>query len=331
MKNRIHWVLPTLVLIFITAVISACSSFFVEPVLTLPVPLTDTPRVETRITPTQLTRTSIYLVQVSATIGQTMTSAPEIDAGTSFEFHLTFAPSEIQIFSDASGKTAYTSTQAWKDHPIREMQFCLSLSKACEIPGKWDPFQPSFTQTFTVDWVGPRNYYIVATFRNGNGTVIPSVHSGYGYNAAKDITRYQNIITSVINTATPIAQQPPFVRTAFAATQKAFPVTGSVQIEGGRGAAGGTAGSQITLKVQLSAASPAGKVTQMRVQPTTNCRQTALTAAWEPFAPEKSFTTTLALNWVGFYVSAQFKDEKGNLSPIYCDDISLEGNPVRTP
>lgn len=132
-----------------------------------------------------------------------------------------------------------------------------------------------------------RTYTIAATFRDANGAVIKSVHSGYGYTNAKDVTRYQNTLTSLVNTATPIAQQPPFVRTALAATQKAFPVTGSVLIEGGRSAAGGTAGSQISLKVQLAASSPAGKVTEMRVQTTGGCNQPTLTAAWEPFTPKR--------------------------------------------
>lgn len=316
--------------IFIIVLVSACS-FFVDPVVTLPSTPTNAARGEPRITEPQLSRTSVYLVQISAVIGKSLTSSPDLDAGSSFDLRLTFAPTEVQIFRDASGKEAYTTSQAWKDHPVREMQFCLSLGKACETPGKWDPFQPSASQSYAVDWVGPRTYYIVATFRNANGTVINSVHSGYGYASAKDITRYQNTINGVINTATPLAQQPPFVRTAVAATQRAYPVTGSVQIEGGRSAAGGTVGSQITLKAQYSAASPAGKVTQMRTQATSSCRQPTLTATWEAFAVEKSFTTTLPLNWVGFYVAAQFRDEKGNLSPVYCDDISLEGAPARTP
>jgi hypothetical protein len=50
-------------------------------------------------------------------------------------------------------------------------------------------------------------------------------------------------------------------------------------------------------------------------------------ASWERFAASKTFPVYVALNWVGFYVSAQFQDEHGNLSPVYCDDISVEGMP----
>ena len=67
----------------------------------------------------------------------------------------------------------------------------------------------------------------------------------------------------------------------------------------------------------------------MRVRPTGGCsaNQDMESAAWEPFAESKTFPVYVALNWVGFYVSAQFQDEHGNLSPVYCDDISVEGMP----
>jgi hypothetical protein len=102
-----------------------------------------------------------------------------------------------------------------------------------------------------------------------------------------------------------------------------------VQIEGGSCCIGGTMGDTIQVHVQLSAASPFGKVTQMRLRPIPGCA-TGLemgTVPWEPFASTKEFPVQVALNWVGFYVSAQFQDERGNLSPVYCDDISVEGMP----
>ena len=53
----------------------------------------------------------------------------------------------------------------------------------------------------------------------------------------------------------------------------------------------------------------------------------ALEASWEPFEPRKAYQTTLAVNWVGYYLNVQYRDQQGNLSPIYCDDVSLEGSP----
>jgi hypothetical protein len=57
-------------------------------------------------------------------------------------------------------------------------------------------------------------------------------------------------------------------------------------------------------------------------------------AVWEPFTTTRTFSVPVAINWAGFYVAAQYQDEKGNLSPVYCDDISVEGmppTPVTTP
>jgi hypothetical protein len=51
--------------------------------------------------------------------------------------------------------------------------------------------------------------------------------------------------------------------------------------------------------------------------------------AWEPFADTKVFQFTPPVsNWFGFNASVQFKDTAGNLSPVYCDDIGVEGMPV---
>jgi hypothetical protein len=33
------------------------------------------------------------------------------------------------------------------------------------------------------------------------------------------------------------------------------------------------------------------------------------------------------VNWTGFYVSVQYRDADGNLSPVYDDDVSVEGQP----
>ncbi len=106
-------------------------------------------------------------------------------------------------------------------------------------------------------------------------------------------------------------------------------VTGSVQIEQGRSAAGGVADTTIQLEIDLSASSTAGNVTAMRVAPVSGCNnaQRVEAAAWEPFAPVTHLPAGLGINWVGFYVAAQFRDDQGNLSPVYCDDISLEGSP----
>lgn len=284
-----------------------------------------------RATQTNLTYASVYAVQISVKIGNAVSTAPTLDAGSGFDLVLDFLPGELRVYSDPSGEEKYTQVLPWEQHPVRQMQVCVSVGQVCELGAEWQPFQSPFSVHLTADWAGPRYYYFKVAFRDASGAPVNSFYSNYRYSTAKAVTSYRNTITAQINPALPPDQQPDIVRTAIAAAQSAYPVSGEVQIEGGRFAAGGTAGSQITLSVQYSAASAHGRVVEMRTQPVGSCRQPELSVNWEPFSPEKRFTTTLALNWVGFYVAAQFKDEQGNLSVVVCDDISLEGNPARTP
>ncbi len=130
------------------------------------------------------------------------------------------------------------------------------------------------------------------------------------------------------------ASQTPSLTPTPTASQTARPpdsVTGSVSIENGKAATGGIAGDKLTILVQFSAFSTAGPVQEMRLQTSYGGGCTRAdelnTKEWRPFKPERSFEVTVALNWVGFYVTVQYRDVMGNLSPIYCDDISVEGMP----
>jgi len=126
--------------------------------------------------------------------------------------------------------------------------------------------------------------------------------------------------TSILPTETP---------TPTASTTTNLPFTGSVILEEGRCCIGGFAGDTIQARAAFSAVSPFGKVTSMRVAEFPGCSSESNmgTMAWEPFESSKTFPVPVAINWVGFYLSVQFRDEFGNLSPIYCDDISVEGSP----
>ena len=54
-----------------------------------------------------------------------------------------------------------------------------------------------------------------------------------------------------------------------------------------------------------------------------------MTGDWIPFAAEKTFeVNNIPINWTTFAISVQFRDEAGNLSPIYCEDIAVEGMPA---
>ncbi len=113
-----------------------------------------------------------------------------------------------------------------------------------------------------------------------------------------------------------------------------YPVSGSVVIEDDRCCAGAAAGETLELKARFEASSPFGEVTHMRVHSGSGSQrvnQVPASVPWEPFTEARTFTVEVALNWTGFFVTAQFRDELGNLSPLISDDISIEGMPPPTP
>ncbi|MGD8604985.1 MAG: hypothetical protein PVF49_10490 [Anaerolineales bacterium] len=105
-------------------------------------------------------------------------------------------------------------------------------------------------------------------------------------------------------------------------------VYGSVEIEDGICCAGGQAGDTIQLSVAFGSASSAGEVVEMRyVTASTRADNERMQEEeWVPYEAELSFSTRLAINWVGWWISVQYRDDQGNVSPIYYDDISLEGH-----
>lgn len=105
--------------------------------------------------------------------------------------------------------------------------------------------------------------------------------------------------------------------------------SGSVILEDDRCCAGGIAGETIEIHAAFSASSPFGAVSEMRVSDAGGCATDEIMEeiAWEPFVAEKNFPFEVFINWIPFDVSVQYRDELGNLSPIYCDDISVEGMP----
>lgn len=107
------------------------------------------------------------------------------------------------------------------------------------------------------------------------------------------------------------------------------PLIGSVLIEDGRCCAGGRGGETIEIGVGFVASSPFGEVTQMRVRlgSVRFTEEDLSQAEWEPFVHQKSYPVQVALNWVGYTISVQYQDEAGNLSPVYGDEIAVEGSP----
>jgi len=104
---------------------------------------------------------------------------------------------------------------------------------------------------------------------------------------------------------------------------------GGLVIEDGRCCAGGVAGQAIDLEVVFRAQSPFAAVTDLRALTGVGFldEQDLVQAPWEPFTAAKSFSVTLPINWVGFYIAVQYRDGLGNVSPVFTAEISLEGMP----
>jgi hypothetical protein len=121
-------------------------------------------------------------------------------------------------------------------------------------------------------------------------------------------------------TATPYPTMTPYL-----------PVLGGVELEEGRCCAGGVAGETITVTADFTATSPLADVTEMRLH-------TGSIAAdmmrmnnipWEPFVEEQALSVQVALNWTSFLVTVQYRDAEGHVSPLYTDDIAIEGEPAQ--
>ena len=295
--------------------------------MTPPVPVGPT-AVQPSVTPwsTSPSTDMQKVVAVSLGVRGSAQTRPDVLAGITIAVEADFNPVVQVLTRRADGSVLSSSTTNWEDAPLAQMRYCLNANpQPCEL-GQWQPYQPQITQEITVDWLGPRQYNLLVEFADAAGMSIPSVRSYY-YDAMPQ-TGVTLTVTSALGPGTPLAQLPPPVQTAAASTQTAYPVTGSVQIEGGRCCAGGKAGSIIELKVDFQADSRAGEITEMKVQ-VGQCitEPDQFTASWEPYQPQQTFETLLAINWVGWWISVQYRDSSGNLSPVYCDDISLEGSP----
>ncbi len=108
------------------------------------------------------------------------------------------------------------------------------------------------------------------------------------------------------------------------------PVLGVVLIEDGGCCVGGVAGQTIPIRVTFQAFHPLAPVTEMRVRVGGRWfgEEELMQTAWEPFQANKTYDFTPPINWSGFYVSVQFRDALGWVSPVYTDDISVEGMPA---
>ena len=296
----------------------------------LTVPLTSTPREDalaTKSATSEIRQESVKTIQVIFRFRDSVQISPEVEAGSTIVLEMRAEPVIQSIVRRDDGTIYSVSTQPWPDAPVRQMRLCLSQDVPCSGPGEMRPFETRYATEVKVDWLGPRRFNQTTEFFDANGAPLTSER-----NDASEphlLTESTLLISSVLNPAIPLEKLPAPILTAAAATRSAFPLTGSVLIEGGRCCAGGIAGSQVNLKVEFQAASSGGKVVEMKAQPGSACIKdpTQLKAGWEPFQVIKTYSTSLAINWAGWYINVQYRDDQGNLSPVYCDDISLEGSP----
>ncbi len=163
-----------------------------------------------------------------------------------------------------------------------------------------------------------------------------------------DCSRYENtvsgLLTQVAGQATQIADQEEYI--SVLATQKSEVesaqvqvtspepqptaiVQGSVVLEEGRCCIGGIAGDTVSIQAAFDAGSSAAEAVEMRVRTgnTPFSEEEIAEAEWQPFDAEQTYEYTVPVNWTGFYVSVQYRDADGNLSPVYADDVSVEGQP----
>ena len=273
-------------------------------------------------TPTDTASTAQKVVEVSLIETSSYGANAEIAAGGTAHLRLSLEPVVLTI------SPGMVSTKAWEGAGLKDMQVCFALDQVCSLDGMaWTPFQAETVMDYPVDWLGSRKVWAMVQVRDAAGASVPTFLR-YGSSATAQ-AQVSFEVVGQIDASIPAENQPAFVQTAIAATQTAFPVTGSVVIEGGRCCVGGTPGSTVNVQVEFAAQSTAGKVTEMRVSHSGGCQKDAATldAPWEPFVPSKTYSAGLAINWVGWYISVQYRDDQGSLSPVYCDDISLEGSP----
>ena len=52
---------------------------------------------------------------------------------------------------------------------------------------------------------------------------------------------------------------------------------------------------------------------------------------WEAFVPQREYPITIMLNWSTVQFCVEYRDEKKNISPRYCDSKGAEGMPESNP
>ena len=218
---------------------------------------------------------------------------------------------------------------------IAEMRTCVvtretngSMSglppATCDLPDQWEPYTMSRDLAVEVDWIGSGEVTVLTQFRRADGVLVPS--SGTG-GPPTEYARATLVLNSTIDPNIPIESLSPAAQALINAQLVAFPVSGSVKIQGSPCCIGGTTGGTVTAQLAFAASSPHGEVTEMRIG-TGGCTTGQLGASssdWEPFATGREVAVPLSSGWSTYAVAVQFRDAAGNLSAVACDSIGVEG------
>jgi len=206
-----------------------------------------------------------------------------------------------------------------------EYQICYTTGETCEPQGEWKSDNEVKIADLNLNWQNINNLTFRARFRDAAQKPLFSLNwNDANFHIEKAPQDVSEIHFSVIFVEQEKTQTPePLPALAITQTYAAAtsPVQGSIEVAPGESVIGGTAGSTRQMQVLFSATSMFGKVTEMRLDD----------GNWQPFVLQKEYTITILLNWSTIQHCVEYRDEKGNISPRYCDGKGVEGSPKSTP
>lgn len=320
-KSRINC--NNLFILFFLFILNACTPTSVEtqaPSLQTPRPMYSS--IGTIATSTEVgdNIVAFHIYEMKNTKAQS-----KANFGSIVELAISAKPVTYQVIHRYDESIESVSSQIWKPHTVNKMRICTSFDEPCLLDDTWISFNAEQTFQINIDWVGTRLLWVVAQFQDTLGqTVLSIAQSGQN---PRPVSQASYAIVGIVDDSITTDELPLSIQAAVNATRATFPVWGSINIEDGRCCVGGVAGDTIQVDVAFKGESSLGKVKAMRIRTGNECftEDDMIANKWEPFVTKKTYPVKVTSNWVGFYISVQYHDAKGNLSAVYCDDISVEG------
>mgnify|MGYP001613457022 FL=1 len=120
-------------------------------------------------------------------------------------------------------KQEYYSWIKWPgDNPtITEMQVCVALDSPCQLTNSWVPFVQEKEFNVKIEWIGYRDYWVTAKFRDSNGKIISSILTLDGFSATNpsEEVSVKTTISGKYDNRTPFAALPTRFQVRAAATE----------------------------------------------------------------------------------------------------------------